>query len=97
MFIDFLQSACHDRRMKKLTENKSIEALAISLVNVKKIAATLGVTPNAIYIIAKRGKHFSPACASLMAANANHWRVTRQALRPDDWRLIWPELAKGKK
>lgn len=30
-------------------------------------------------------------CASIVAATGG--AVTRQALRPDDWHLIWPELA----
>lgn len=42
-----------------------------------------GTTPDAVHCVA--------------IERATNGSVTRQALRPDDWHLIWPELAKPRK
>lgn len=56
------------------------------------LARLLGVTPAVVYQWVS-GLRPVPVryCAAIERATAG--AVTRQDLRPDDWREIWPELA----
>lgn len=70
--------------------------LAISrLGGVSQLAAAIGVGQSAISNLVARGGAPSPAnCVSIERATKG--AVTRQMLRPDDWKAIWPELATRK-
>lgn len=58
----------------------------------RELAAQLGVDEQYIYQIMRGLKTASPALAKqINAADAN---AQLADLRPDDWHLIWPELAK---
>lgn len=69
---------------------------AISLVGgVGKLAAALGVGQPVVSNWKSRGT--TPDAAHCVAIeSATRGQVRRQDLRPDDWRLIWPELVKAK-
>jgi DNA-binding transcriptional regulator YdaS (Cro superfamily) len=58
------------------------------------LAAKLGVTPG---FVSQWRTGFRPIpierCTAIEQATAGV--VTRQELRPDDWHLIWPELAES--
>lgn len=61
----------------------------------KAMATELGLTPAVISQWATGYRNVPVEyCARLEAATGG--AVTRQSLRPDDWHLIWPELADGK-
>lgn len=56
------------------------------------LARRLGVTPAAVAQWLKGLRPVPPKqCVTIERATAG--RVTRRDLRPDDWHLIWPELA----
>lgn len=58
----------------------------------RNIAVAVGVDEQYIYQIMRGLKTASPALAKqINAADAN---AQLADLRPDDWHLIWPELAK---
>ena len=60
----------------------------------KAMATELGLTPAVISHWATGYRNVPVEyCARLEAATGG--AVTRQSLRPDDWHLIWPELADG--
>ena len=61
-------------------------------------AKSLGLNPDQVRQWRHRhnGRQPSPEnCVAIEQATAGD--VTRQDLRPDDWHLIWPELAKPKR
>ena len=60
------------------------------------LARELGISAPAVSQWRKRG---TPIRAEFCAAieRATGGAVTRKELRPDDWRLIWPELAEQEK
>lgn len=54
-------------------------------------AALIGVTPGAVYQYVKMLRPVSgKMCVRIEKATGGG--ITRQALRPDDWADIWPEL-----
>ena len=56
------------------------------------LAAHLGISQPAISQAVKRGGYLKPGhCARLEQIFPG--RISRQELRPQDWRDIWPELA----
>lgn len=56
------------------------------------LARQIGVTPVTVHQWARRKKRVAAArCVAIEQATAG--AVTRQDLRPEDWRRIWPELA----
>lgn len=57
---------------------------------VTKLAADLGLSTMRVFNWGKRGVPVE-WCAEF--ERATNGAVTRRDLRPDDWRLIWPELA----
>lgn len=59
---------------------------------ITKLAAVLGVTPQAV-VFWRDGKRRLPVEACPAIERATHGAVGRKDLRPDDWQLIWPELA----
>jgi len=68
-------------------------ALAIFHVgSVSKLAASIGVRSSAISNWQVRGTIPKPIYC-LAIERATNGAVTRRDLRPDDWHLIWPELA----
>ena len=54
-----------------------------------------GTTRAYLRQIAYGNKVAAPIVAASLERETNH-RVTRKALRPDDWSLIWPELDASK-
>jgi len=57
-----------------------------------KLAAALGLSPVLISQWAVGGRPV-PIARCPAIERATHGLVTRQDLRPQDWHLIWPELA----
>lgn len=57
----------------------------------REIAALLGVSEQYLYQILRGDGVASPALARRL--NAMDPRLALSDLRPDDWMLIWPELA----
>ena len=53
-----------------------------------------GASRSYLRLIAYGHKHPSPSVAASIE-RATEGAVTRQQLRPDDWPLIWPELAES--
>lgn len=67
--------------------------LACSLVGSQvALARRLGVTSAAVSQWAKEVRPI-PAKQCTAIERATGGQVTRRDLRPDDWHLIWPELA----
>ena len=62
---------------------------AIETIGLKASADRLAVSPQRLSNWMERGVPVE-RCASVEVELG----VKRQILRPDDWRLIWPELAK---
>lgn len=60
------------------------------------LAAASGATVGHLRNVASGFRAASPILASAIEL-ATAGAVTRRDLRPDDWRLIWPELAKPRK
>lgn len=61
------------------------------------LASLIGISPVYLHQLAARqdGRKPSPElCVQIEKLTDS--AVTRQALRPDDWHLIWPELAEPK-
>ena len=57
-----------------------------------RLATALGVPPQLVYQWAAGVRPVPiPRCPAI--ERATHGAVTRRDLRPDDWHLIWPELA----
>ena len=68
-----------------------VETAAGSVGSYRALAEILGVTKGAVHQWMQHGRRVPiEHCAAIEAATAGV--VTRQMLRPDDWRLIWPEL-----
>lgn len=60
--------------------------------NATKVAAALEVSLSYFSQMAVPGAYISPIrCVAIETVTGK--AVTRQELRPDDWHLIWPELA----
>lgn len=78
--------------MKKTSSTKKLD-LAIAIVGgVGKLALALGVSQSVISNWRARGT--TPEAIHCVAIErATSGAVTRRDLRPDDWHLIWPELA----
>lgn len=57
------------------------------------LAADSGATVGHLRNVASGFRAASPILASAIE-RATSGAVTRQSLRPEDWHLIWPELAK---
>lgn len=60
----------------------------------KALADWLGVTKAAVWQWKQQGRKTPIAHCSVIEAKT-HCAVTRRDLRPDDWHLIWPELAQA--
>ena len=57
-----------------------------------QLAETLGISASLLCQMASGRAQISPArCVAI--ENATGGAVTRQRMRPDDWHMIWPELA----
>lgn len=61
----------------------------------REVAAQLGIDEQYLYQVLRGLKTMSPALARRLHAIDPQARL--QDLRPDDWREIWPESAKGAK
>lgn len=71
---------------------KAIDIAVDCLGGVGKLAAAIGVSQAAVSNWRARGS--SPDAIHCTAIErATGGAVTRRDLRPDDWHLIWPELA----
>lgn len=57
-----------------------------------KVASAIDVAPQEIYQWAS-GRRPIPIPHCVPIEQATEGEVTRKDLRPDDWHLIWPELA----
>jgi len=76
--------------MKEL--KKPIESAIHHAGGVTRLAFAIGVTQSAISNWKARGtKPNAVYCAAI--ERATNGLVTRRDLRPQDWHLIWPELA----
>lgn len=73
-------------------KTKHIELLAWLKTAVDAEIAETGTTRAYLRMIAYGCKTASAEMAAGIE-RATGGKTTRQALRPDDWRLIWPELA----
>lgn len=61
-----------------------------------RLADALGVSISFLSQMASGAAAISPArCVAI--EQATNGTVTRRDLRPDDWQLIWPELADSQK
>lgn len=71
--------------------NHPIENAAVIAGSEKALADLLGVTKAAVWQWKQEGRQ-TPLehCAEIERITCG--AVTRQALRPDDWMRIWPEL-----
>lgn len=68
-----------------------IETAAAIVGSYRALAEILGVTKGAVHQWMQPSRRVPiEHCAPIEAATGG--RVTRQMLRPDDWRQIWPEL-----
>ena len=63
--------------------------------SVSALAKSLGVQPPTVHQWCN-GERPVPLEKCVAIERATNGAVTRQALRPDDWQSIWPELAKPK-
>lgn len=61
-----------------------------------KFALDVGTTPKHLTNVAYGYKPLNPAVCSAIE-KATRKKVTRRELRPNDFHLIWPDLAKTKK
>ncbi|WP_081087495.1 transcriptional regulator [Burkholderia stagnalis] len=72
--------------------NEHPVATAADLVGgYKPLADILGVTKGAVHQWMREGRRV-PIEHCFPIEQATNGRVTRQMLRPIDWKLIWPEL-----
>lgn len=63
---------------------------------VSKLADAIGVGQSAISnLMSRNGKPSPENCVAIERVTKK--AVTRKDLRPDDWHLIWPELAQAAK
>ncbi|WP_310630789.1 Cro/CI family transcriptional regulator [Paraburkholderia sp.] len=68
-----------------------IETAAAIVGSYRALAEILGVTKGAVHQWMQPARRVPiEHCAPIESATGG--RVTRQMLRPDDWRQIWPEL-----
>lgn len=71
---------------------KPLEAAISAIGGVGKLAEAIGVGQSAVSNWRTRGT--TPDAAYCVAIErATSGAVSRRDLRPDDWHLIWPELA----
>ncbi|MCL4664465.1 YdaS family helix-turn-helix protein [Burkholderia multivorans] len=61
----------------------------------KKLAAFLGVSPSYLSQMAS-GESAISERRCVLIERFTGGKLTRRDLRPDDWHLIWPELAQQK-
>ena len=70
----------------------AIDTAIAQLGSAAALAAVVGVSQPAVSYWRSRGT-IPDAAACVAIERATNGAVTRQMLRPDDWRLIWPELS----
>jgi DNA-binding transcriptional regulator YdaS (Cro superfamily) len=63
--------------------------------NASALAESLGIPLSYLSQMASGNRAITPERASAIE-RATAGVVTRQAMRPDDWQAIWPELAETK-
>ena len=73
---------------------RHIELLSWLKTADESAVAETGTTKGYLRMIAY-GYKTASAEMSAGIERATKGKITRQALRPDDWQLIWPELAVG--
>jgi|GEM_PF-539221 len=71
---------------------KPIESAIYHVGGVTKLAAAIGIRQSAISNWRARGT-IPNAAHCFLIERATNGAVTRRDLRPQDWHLIWPELA----
>lgn len=71
--------------------SSAVEQAAAILGSQKALADLLGVSPKAVWAWINRGSIPPNYCAAI--EKATDGKVSRNVLRPDDFHLIWPELA----
>lgn len=76
------------------TQNTPIEEACEIVGSQAELARIMGVTPAMVNQLIK-GHRPVPIEHCLAIERATDGRVTRQALRPDDFLKIWPDLAKA--
>lgn len=69
-----------------------IDRAARALGSQRALAAVVGVTKAAVWQWKGKGRTV-PVGHCVAIERATSGAVTRRDLRPDDWHLIWPELA----
>ena len=62
-------------------------------ISQSSFATKIGVTQGMVYQWLTRSRPVSPEKCVAIEKETNG-KVSRKDLRPDDWELIWPELAK---
>lgn len=78
--------------MKQKTASEALDAAIGAAGGVSMLASAIGVGQSVISNWRARCTVPSASyCVAIERATAG--AVTRRDLRPDDWRLIWPELA----
>ena len=65
---------------------------ACDLIGAANMARHLGVTPQAVNAWKKERRPF-PVERCTAVEQITDGKITRKELRPDDWYVIWPELA----
>ena len=81
--------------MRAMTTTHPIDHAAKHLgTSLEGLGALLGVTKGAVSQWKNEGREV-PVVHCVVIEQKTGGAVTRQELRPDDWRLIWPELAQS--
>ena len=82
--------------MGLMSETKPIFTACDVLGGAAALARLLGIKPQTVTQW-RSGKRRIPASRCHAIEKATKGKVTRRDLRPDDFHLIWPELARNKK
>ena len=77
-----------------MTKRRNAQLLEWIKTATDKQVNRAGASRSYLRLIAYGHKHPSPSVAAGIE-RATEGAVTRQQLRPDDWPLIWPELAES--
>jgi len=84
-----------DKRNTRVNKISPVSPVALAVRHagsVLKLADVVGLRPSAVSNWLARGTIPNPIYAAAIE-RATNGAVTRQDLRPNDWWLIWPELA----
>ena len=71
---------------------QTFKKLDQGLIDVTALANEIGISPELVSYYKTGAREIPPKISSLLE-RATNGEVTRQECRPNDWHLIWPELA----